>query len=123
MDFDPDFGVVQDFSVAIPDAPLDVDLRRHDVDGRCVVVGVGVAVVRRRREGELFDSVDFNKWQIEGTLVHVSGAVEVPEVVQARRLPDEDQVELQRDPKRSKVTILLAGTKRCVRHWQSFIPD
>ena len=85
---------MQDLAVAVPDAPFDVDLGRDDVDGRGVVVGVGVAVVWGRREGELFDPVDFNEWQIEGALVHVAGAVEVPEVVQTGRLPDQDQVEL-----------------------------
>ena len=89
---------MQDFSVAVPDAPLDVTLRGHDVDRRRVVVGVGVGVVgRRRREGEFLDSVDFDEWQIEGALVHVAGAVQVPEVVQPGCLLDKDQVELRKE--------------------------
>ena len=97
MDFDPDFWVVQDLSVAVPDAPFDVDLGRDDVDGRGVVVGVGVAVVWRRREGELFDPVDLNEWQIEGALVHVAGPIKISEIIQARGFSNKNQVKLKKE--------------------------
>ena len=92
---DPNFRVVQDFSVAVPDALFDVVLCRDDVDGGSVVNRVGVGVFGRRRERELFDPVDLDEGQVERALVHVAGPVEVPEVVEPRRLPHKDQVELK----------------------------
>jgi hypothetical protein len=82
MNFDSNFWIRQDFSVAVPDAFVDLVFPCDDIVGAAVVVVL--VLVQGWREGELPDSEDVDERKIEGALVHVAGAVEIPKVVKSR---------------------------------------